>query len=104
MENKKLISWSIVHSLGVLIYVSLVALFMNNAEKLFGKEDGPMTGVVALLLLVLSATITGSLVIGKPILLYLDGKKSEAIKMFFYTIASLFILLLLAIGGFLLLK
>ncbi|MFA6307190.1 MAG: hypothetical protein WC639_05290 [Patescibacteria group bacterium] len=104
VKNSKLIMLSALNSLGVLAYVSLVVAFMSNAEKFFGKEDNAMTGVVMLLLLVLSATITGSLVLGKPILLYLDGQKKEAVKMLFSTIASLFVLLLLAISGMLLLK
>ena len=78
---------------------------MNNAEKIFGKNDHPpMTGVVVLLVFILSALITGSLVLGKPIMLYLDGQKKEAVRMIFYTGASLFVLLLLAMGGLLLLK
>ena len=95
---------SIAHALGVLAYVSLVVSFMDNAQKLFGDDHPPITGVVALLVFILSALITGSLVLGKPLTLYLDGKKTEAVKMLFYTGASLFVLLLLAIGGLLLLK
>ena len=104
MDNKKLIWLSILNSLGVLAYVSLVVAFMNNAQRIFGKNDNAMTGVVALMIFILSALITGSLVLGRPIMLYLDGKKSEAVKLLFYTMASLFVLLLLAIGGLLLLK
>ena len=90
--------------MGVLVYVSLVVLFMSNTKNIFGEGDNPMIGVVMLLILILSASITGSLVLGKPILLYLDGKKIEAVKLLFYTIICLFILLLLAISGMLLLK
>ena len=104
MLNKKLVNYAIIHSLGVLAYVSLVVIFMNNAQRLFGKNDNAMTGVVALMIFILSALVTGSLVLGRPIMLYLDGKKSEAVKLLFYTMASLFVLLLLAIGGLLLLK
>ena len=103
-DNKKLIYYSIVNSLGVLLYVSLVVLFMSNAQNIFGKSDNLLTGVIILLVFILSALITGSLVLDRPILFYLDGKKAEAIKLLFYTMASLFILLLLAIGGLLLLK
>ncbi len=104
MDNKKLVLLSASHSLGVLAYVSLVVTFMNNAQRLFGNDHPPMTGIVALLVFILSALITSSLVLGKPIMLYLDGKKAEAVKMVFYTGASLFVLLLLAMGGLLLLK
>lgn len=104
MDNKKLFFHGAAHSLGVLAYVSLVVLFMSNANNIFGKGDNIMTGVIMLLILILSASITGSLVLGKPVLLYLDGKKAEAIKLLFFTIISLFILLLLAICVMILLK
>lgn len=104
MDNKKLFSQSALHSLGVLVYVYLLVSFMNNAQRLFGNDHPPMTGVVVLLVFILSALITGSLVLGKPIMMYLDGKKAEAVKMVFYTGASLFVLLLFAIGGLILLK
>jgi len=104
MNNKKLFFYGAIHSLGVLAYVSLVVLFMSNAQNIFGKDDNFMTGIVVLMVFILSALITGSLVLGRPILFYLDGKKAEAIKLLFYTMASLFILLLLAINVILLLK
>ena len=104
MNNSKLINYAVTHSLGVLAYVSLVVLFMSNAQKIFGKNDNVMTGVVALLMFILSALVTGSLVLGRPIIFYLDGKKKEAVRLLFYTMASLFVLLLLAIGGLILLK
>jgi len=104
MKDKKLFFYGAAHSLGVLAYVSLVVLFMNNAEKFFGNGDNVMAGVIMLLVFILSALITSSLVLGKPILLYLDGKKSEALKLLFYTIISLFIILALVILAYLGLK
>jgi len=104
MDNKKLIYYGEAHSLGVLAYVSLLVLFLNNAQKLFGKNDNVMTGVIMLLIFILSALITGSLVLGRPIMFCLDGKKTEAVKLLFYTTVSLFVLLLLATGGLILLR
>ena len=77
-DNKKLVLLSALHSLGVLAYVSLVVTFMNNAQRLFGNDRPPLTGVVVLLVFILSALITGSLVLGKPIMLYLDGQKNRS--------------------------
>ena len=48
-----------------------------------------------LLLFVCSAAITGSLVLGKPVMLYLDNKKPEAIKFFLKTIGWLFLILIM---------
>jgi len=105
MKNSKLILFSVFHALGVLAYVSLVVLFMNNAEKIFGKTDNHfLAPVIFLLLFVLSALITAFLVLGKPILLYLDGKKVEGVKLLFYTIISLAIILVLVILGYIGLK
>jgi hypothetical protein len=44
------------------------------------------------MLFVLSATIVGSLVLGRPILLHLEGKKNEALRFFGYTVGWLAIL------------
>jgi len=104
LEDKKLFFYGASHSLGVLAYVSLVVLFMSNTKNIFGQGDNPMIGVIMLLIFILSASITGSLVLGKPILLYLDGKKAEAIKLLFYTIISLAIILALVILAYLGLK
>ncbi len=94
MKKIKLLRYAFFHSLGVTAYVLLVALFMKNAEKLFGQMTGIFGPAAILLLLVLSAAITGALVLGKPILFYLDKKKQEAVFLFFYTLIWLFFWLL----------
>ena len=97
MNNKKLVLLSIVNSLGVLAYVSLVVLFMSNSQRIFGKGDNPIIGVVMLLIFILSALITGSLVLGRPILFYLEEKKAESVRLLFFTIIDLAIILTLVI-------
>lgn len=97
MENKKLVRFSLAHSLGVLAYIALVAAFMQNAEKIFGKADKPIGTVTFLLLFVMSATIVGGLVVVKPVMLYLDGDKKSAVKMFIYTAGWLFLWLVLVV-------
>ncbi|KKT25420.1 MAG: hypothetical protein UW11_C0027G0004 [Parcubacteria group bacterium GW2011_GWA2_43_9b] len=89
MSNPKLIFRSLTHSLGVFIYIIAVASLLSNANKMFGSGQTFWTPAFMLLLLVVSATITGALVLGKPILMYLDNQKSAAIKLFFYTIGWL---------------
>ena len=90
----------ILHSLGhailVFLYVSGVAWILSHGKQIFGEVDNTFWIPVAFLTtFVLSAAITGSLVLGRPILLYWDGKKKEALAFFAYTIAWLFIILLL---------
>jgi|SRR3990167_4926979 len=91
MKNNLIIR-ALTHALGVLIYVSLIAAFLFNGQNIFGKDDKFLMPVAMLLLLVISATITGALVLGKPILLYLDGNKTDALKLFSYTLAWLTIM------------
>lgn len=101
MKNSKLVLLSVLNSLGVLVYVSLVTLFMNNAQIIFGKADNFLAPVIMLTLFVLSALITGSLVLGKPIMLYFDGQKKESIKLLVYTAVSLAVILALVILAYL---
>lgn len=83
-------------ALGVGAYITLIATFFNYASK-FAGEDNFFSPILALLLFVLSAAITSSLVLGKAILMYLENKKSEAVKLFGYTLAWLFMLTILAL-------
>ena len=71
---------------------------MFNGEKFFGKADNFLMPVAMLLLFVLSAAITGALVLGKPILLYLDNKKEDALKLFGWTLGWLAIIVIIVLG------
>lgn len=87
MSKQKLILHSILHAVGVAIYVFLVVLFMSNAEHLFDGVNQKVLGpMVMLLLLVISAAVMGILVFGRPVMMYLDNKKKEALQMLFYTV------------------
>ncbi len=105
MQNSKLVFWSVINSLGTFVYIVLVALLLNNANRLFGPGPADVLGAVAmLLLLVLSATITGGLVLGRPAYLYFNSQKAEAVKLFFYTIGCLFAVTILVFLGFILIR
>jgi len=69
---------SFLYSLGAGIYIVFVALFINHANSLLGSADTVYTSIAALLLFTMSALIVGGLLIGKPIFLYIDGKKKDA--------------------------
>lgn len=98
MARVKLILISFLNSIGVAIYVTGVSLVMRNGEKIFGKMDTFLGPIVFLLLFVLSAAITGTLVLGRPIILYLENRKADAIKLFIYTIGWLFVIILSALA------
>ena len=89
MKNSKIIFYSILNALGTLLYIIGVAWLMFNGESLFGKMKTFWGPAMLLLLFVLSATIVGLLVLGRPIYLYLNNFKQEAIRLLFYTIGWL---------------
>lgn len=97
MKNLALIRRGLINAFGVLVYVSLLAIFFNQANNWFGETDREIiTPVAALMLFIFSALVTGTLVLGKPLTLYIDGYKKEGLKLLFFTGAGLFIFLILA--------
>lgn len=95
MKNNKLIFYSFVHSASLLLYIFGVSWILNNGEKIFGKMQNFWGPAAFLLLFVFSALVTGLLLLGKPALLFLNGLKSEALKMIFYTVGWLFVFIVL---------
>ena len=98
MKNSKLILYALLNALGTVLYVLGVALFMSNIESIFGKFEKPddfRAPLAMILMFVFSAAITAELVLGRPILLYLEGLKKEAVRLFLYTLAFIFIAILI---------
>jgi len=96
MKKSKLITLAAANSLGTAAYIYLISLIMNNGERIFGSVDNKMVAPVAFLLLfVFSALVTGALILGKPVMMYLDGQKKESLKLLFYTGGGLLILMVL---------
>ena len=94
MEDKnktKLLLWSLINSLGTLIYVFAVSQLLFFGENIFGKMKDLWGPFALLLLFVFSAVIVGLLVLGRVIHLYLDNQKKDSIKLLFYTIGWLFL-------------
>lgn len=77
------------HSVGIILYIACVSFFMFFGEEFFGKEDTYLMPVVFLTLFTLSAAVVGSLMFGKPVMLYLDGKKRDAVQLAGATIGFL---------------
>ncbi len=93
-EKIKPLNWStqaFLHSLGVIAYIVFIAYLMFNGETLFGTQDTIVAPIAMLLLLTLSAAVMGLLVFGRPVMLYLDGKKTEALNFAGATVGFLFI-------------
>jgi hypothetical protein len=92
MKNSKLLLLALLNSLGTLVYVSAVVLLMTNAQKFFGSPNNFLGSAAILLLFVISATIVGLLVLGRPGHLYFNGFKKEGIALLLFTIAFLFVI------------
>ncbi|MGE5436451.1 MAG: hypothetical protein ACM3O3_04425 [Syntrophothermus sp.] len=105
MENKALLKRATLDALGTALYAFLISQIMKNGDKIFGKVDNTLFApMVFLLTFIFSALVTGYLVLGKPIMMYLDGQKKEALRLLFYTGAALFILMVLGFALLIALK
>ena len=90
MIDTKIVKQSLSYAAGAILYVALVATIMYNAERIFGaEEESVLIPIGMILLLVTSVATMGMLVFGKPVMLYIDGKKREGVTMAITTIAIL---------------
>jgi hypothetical protein len=99
--KKSLSLCSFMRALAVFIYVFLIVELMSNSENIFASKPELFIGIFMLLLFIISACITGFLVLEKPVSLYIDGKKKEAVKFLFTEV--LWLILFLIIVAFILL-
>lgn len=100
MNTQKILKTSFLLALGEIIYISLVALFFTGLARVFGGQSDPPEPfgfIIFLTLFVISAAVSGALILGKPILMYLEGQKKEGLKLFFATIGWLIIFVILFI-------
>ncbi len=96
--QKTILKYASLNALGTACYVVLVALFLSHTSEIFSgvKEKTALIPAAMLMLLVSSASLTGALVLGRPILWYLDNKKKEAVVLLMTTVGFLFVLTLAA--------
>jgi hypothetical protein len=99
MKKAKLIGISLVDAGSALLYIAIVTLLMSNGEKLFGQNEGILGGMAILLLFVLSAIIMGFIILGRPLLMYLDGLKKEALKLLYLTVIWLILIAVIIFLG-----
>lgn len=88
----KIIKNAFIDAIGTTIYIILVVAFIYFLQGSMLKENNILIPIAMLLLFVCSAAITGFLVFGKPIMMYLDGKKKEAIWLVSLTLVVLLII------------
>ena len=94
------IKYSFLHALGTAAYIALLVVIVWFGDRRMVVDIPEILGpMLFLMVFVLSAAITGSLVLGRPVMWYLNGKKNEAVMLFVYTLAwlALFTVLILAL-------
>lgn len=91
MKNS-IVKYAGLNALGATLYIVLVSSFLFYVPQLFATktEDTVFIPIAMLLLFVLSASVTGLLILGRPVFWYLDGKKKDAISLLVTTIGFLF--------------
>ncbi len=92
MKNNPVLQ-SFGHAVLVFIYIALVSIVMHSGQQIFGNDKSFWGPIAFLMLFVLSAAVMGALVLGRPILLYLDGHKAAAVAFFGYTVAWMLVIL-----------
>lgn len=76
------------------LYVVGIASFLFYVPKSIDSANTVLVPIVMLLLFVFSAALMGTLIFGKPILWYLDGRKQEAFSLLAYTLVILLLITL----------
>ena len=90
---KKILKYALANALGTAAYVILVATFMFIGEQgKFGMAKTVFIPIAMLMLFVFSAAFTGTLMFGRPVMWYIDGKKKEALSLLAYTLVIFFII------------
>jgi|SRR3989344_2873974 len=94
----KIMRMALMNALATALYVAAVGTFMYYGTMVkIGRTAQFLAPITMLLLFVFSAALTGYLVFGKPAILYVDGKKKEALKLLSYTLTFLFVITFLSL-------
>ena len=87
MEHRELTKWAAIDGLGTVAYITLVVSILNKAPEFVGEPNSILVPILFLTLFVVSAATTGSLVLGRPLFLFMSGDRSGCIRLFLYTLA-----------------
>ena len=72
--------YAIINAALTTLYIALISSFVFYVPKALGlnnKPDSIIAPITMLSLLVLSVSIVGLLIFGRPVMWYLDGKKKK---------------------------
>ncbi len=95
--KKDIIKNALINASAAALYVVAVASFLFYVPKSFGRVDNVLIPIVMLLLFVFSTALMGVLILGRPILWYLDGKTQEAFSLLVYTLIIFLLITLVAL-------
>lgn len=94
----RILKTAFLNAIGTALYVAGVGSFMYFGTMIkIGRKATFLAPIAMLLLFVSSAALTGYLIFGKPALLYVDGKKKEALNLLSYTLAIFFAITFISI-------
>lgn len=84
-----IVKYAIINATATAVYIIMLVSSFFELPKFFPKLEitfSVLVPIVFLMTFVFSATLTSSLILGRPILWYLEGKKKEAILLLMYTL------------------
>ena len=94
---KGVIKYAVINSLGTAAYIVLVvSLIFFLGNKFSGGDETIFIPIAMLMLFVFSAAFTGTLIFGRPIVWYLNGKKKDAVLLLAYTLGIFLAITLVA--------
>jgi len=95
--SKKIFIHSFGHAVLAELYILAVVTLITNGEKLFGQTIPNILVPFAMLtLLVVSAAVMAILIFGRPVMMYIDNQKKDALKFLFSTVGALAVIGLFA--------
>lgn len=99
--NSTITKHALINATLTTLYIALVAKLMFYLQHNPGPghpDNTVFIPIAMLLLFVFSAALTGSLVLGRPVMWYVDGKKKEAVKLLGLTLVFLCVITLAAVA------
>lgn len=98
---RTILKHAFINALLTALYIALIASFLFYTPALFPDDpDTVMIPIFMLSLFVFSAALTGLLVVGRPLMWYLESKKREAVLLFLWTLGFFFLITLVLFSSF----
>lgn len=99
MGKKEITKYAFIDAIATAIYIIIIAsgVYLTGQGVIKVSEPNLLIPIAMLMLFVFSAALTCSLIFGRPILWYLDGRKKEALSLLFYTLGIFLALTIVAL-------